>query len=174
MTKQHPVTKSPMMMVSNHTCLHWRALNRKVDFIEDVDSDGFFEQLAQTPSQGLRLLLARGNDEHWDEFVRWAEEKGRSRNVSYDDAGSSLGEGWGQLWEIGCKVSLDICASCDLTLTNYRLGARNRLPSKPWTGPLIQIQPRSPLGPWSHAPAYQAVFLQKPPRPSMLVILPSR
>lgn len=72
-----------------------------------MESDGFLEPATSTSSidLGSRSSQPEKNNEHWENFVRRAEERGRSNVVNYDKQSNSTQKQWGQLWEIGCKVS---------------------------------------------------------------------
>lgn len=94
------------MTTFNHIGAH--STSNCTDFVEDPESDGFLEPLAspQVYDSDSRQLHAEGNNEHWENFVRRAEERGRSKDVYEDEGVTSGSVGWGQIWEIGCKVSL--------------------------------------------------------------------
>ena len=137
--------------------------NCTVDFVDDVELDGFLEPLAlaQVYDCNSSLSHAEGNNEHWERFVRHAEERGRSKDANDDEGVTSGSVGWGQIWEIGCKVSLKFYAFSRMIFNRCRWGAKNRSPSKPCPWPSIPTPPKTWLGPSSPALDYQAGCLQK-------------
>jgi hypothetical protein len=70
---------------------------------EDVESDGFVESLpiSQIYNSPPHIPHAERNNEHWENFVRRAEERGKWKRINDNDAQSLERR---QIWEIGCKV----------------------------------------------------------------------